>query len=111
MSKRTVAGHFTEPGEYLAEVERDKDLVERSIVRVAKIGELDYTTALTEVCVESAAVIEGRVVRLRTYCGSLWGLGDADEKVHQRASQLVEQLEAGLTDAGLEVRSGVWRDQ
>ena len=111
MSKRTITAHFTEPSEYLAELERDRALIERGIVRVTKTGRPDATGALTHVSVEAAAIIDGRLCRLSSYCGALWGIANTDEPVQQRASRIVKDLEDKLLEIGLEVRAGLWDDQ
>ncbi|HTZ62678.1 MAG TPA: hypothetical protein VMB51_01085 [Solirubrobacteraceae bacterium] len=116
MSKRTITAHYTEPQEWLAEIRRDAELVERRIVRVCKTGRPVFEGTLTRVSVEASAIIEGRVVRLLTVCGDLWGTGgrredDPDRQVQEKASSLVRELESELRDAGLEIRAGLWVDE
>jgi hypothetical protein len=110
MTRVTITAHFTEPNEYLAELERDQRQVERGIVRVTKIAMPDSTGAITHVTVEATAIIEHRLCRLSTYCGALWGIDHPDEEVQTRASTLVRELEEKLLDLGLEVRAGRWHD-
>lgn len=110
MSKRTITARDTQPDEYVEELRRDKELVERGLVRVTESARLDAAGALTHVAVVFSAIIEGRVVRLRVFCGSLWG-GGADEDVQERASELVRKREPQLIDAGLEIRAGGWEQQ
>ena len=111
MSRRTITAHFTEPGEYLAELARDRALIERHLVRLTQTGRPDGTATITHVSVESSAIIDGRVCRLVSYCGALWGIRDTDEQVHRHATQQAHELEQQLLELGLEVRPGVWRDQ
>jgi len=100
---------FTEPNEFVAEIIRDhqRRLVVRGIVRATKVGRPAMNGVVTRVTVEAAAVVDGRVVRLRTPVGDLWRL-DGDEQVRARASELVRQLESELLDGGLEVRAGLY---
>jgi hypothetical protein len=99
---------FTEPNEFVAELVRDQQrgLVDRGIVRVTKVGRPAMNGVVTGVTVEAAAIVDGRVVRLRTPVGDLWRL-DGDEQVQTRAGELVRELESQLLDGGLEVRAGV----
>jgi hypothetical protein len=99
---------FTEPNEFVAELLRDQQrgLVDRGIVRVTKVGRPAMNGVVTRVTVD-AAIVDGRVVRLRTPVGDLWRL-DGDEQVQTRASELVRELESELLDGGLEVRAGVY---
>ena len=56
MSRRTITAHFTEPGEYLAELARDRALIERNLVRLTQTGRPDGTATITHVSVESSAI-------------------------------------------------------
>ena len=100
---------FTEPGEFVAELARDHadGLVERSIVRVTKVGRPAMNGTTTRVSVEAAAIVDSRCVRMRCVCGDMWGCGD-DDQVQQRATELVRELESQLLDAGLEPRAGLY---
>jgi hypothetical protein len=100
---------FTEPNEFVPEILRDqrRGLVERGIVRVTKVGRPAMNGVVTRVTVEAAAIVDCRVVRLRTPVGDLWRL-DGDEQVQTRARELVRELESELLDGRLEVRAGVY---
>jgi hypothetical protein len=112
MSRRTIDGVFSSAEEYLLELRLDKELVERGIVRITKVGRPDATGARTFVTVEASAIIEGRVVRFARFIGSLWGVESQDEPVQRRVTELVERLEAGIGEiGGLTTRSGEWQGE
>lgn len=105
-SVRILRARFTDPGEYLEELERDRELVERKIVRVTKIATpAGPDNVLTAVLVRAGAIVEGRPVIFEQHCGHLWQHAD-DVKVQDRATRLVEVLEAGLAALELEARGG-----
>jgi hypothetical protein len=111
MSRRTITAHFTDPDEYLEEVLRDLGLIERKIVRVTKVATPGGPNGvLTNVRVESGYISEGRVTRLVVFCGQLWG-HTSDDEVQERATQVVDKLEAKLGEWGVDVRAGVWEDE
>jgi hypothetical protein len=66
MSGQAITARFTEPGEFLAELEHDRRQVERGIVRLTKIATPDHAGAIAQVTVEATAIIEGRLCRLST---------------------------------------------
>jgi hypothetical protein len=105
-----ICTRFSDSDEYLTELEDDRELIERGIVRVSKTAAPSVDGTATDVWVESGAIIAGRAVRLREFCGTLWGVG-ADEQVHGRARELQSWLEGELKRVGLEVRAGVWEAQ
>lgn len=111
MSKRTITAHFSDPVEFIDELERDVDLIERRIVRLTQVTWPDASGALTHARVEAAAIVEGRVVRLVVYCGTLWGVASSDEPVRKRASELIDSITASLYSLELEPRAGRWDDE
>lgn len=98
---------FTEPAEYLAELKRDRDLVERGIIRVALVQHAAGPAGvLIRLRVVAGAIVEGRPVIFERIIGDLWGQQAADAEVLERAQRIKGELEDGLIDLGLEVRGG-----
>lgn len=97
---------FSEPAEYVAELERDKDLVERGLVRVTHLVYPVANGAVQRVILKAAAIVEGRPVILERFVGDLWGQREADDKVRQTLTRVAGELEDGLLNLGLEVRGG-----
>ena len=95
-----ICARFSEPDEWAAEIIRDRDLVERQIVRVTKTARPVMDGAATRPVVASA-IVEGRIVMLETCVGDLWGMA-ADEEVQERASRIARELED-------ELRAPAWR--
>ncbi len=107
----TIAALFTDGDDYLTELDQDKELIERGIVRVQRATRLAHDGAGSEAFIESSAIVDGRLVRLRQPCGTLWGFGDSDQQVHDRVREDLFWLGGELRKLGLDVRAGLWQEQ
>lgn len=96
---------FTEPDEFLAELQRDRDVVERRIVRVTKTVRPLMNGTIHRVAVEASAIVEGRPLLFAQQIGDLWGQA-RDVEVQERAAALIDVLEAGILELELEARPG-----
>jgi predicted exporter len=94
-----LVARFTEPREFVEDLARDVDLVERKVARPAMQG------TVTRVSVHDGAIVADRPVLLETLIGDLWGTAD-DAKVQAAATAAVNELEHALA-IGLQVRAGV----
>lgn len=98
---------FTEPAEFLDELKRDRDLIERKIVRLSKLGKPSPDGAATAAYVVAGAIVAGRPVVLERYIGDLWGITASDNRVQRDAGQMMRELRAGLAELELDERGGM----
>lgn len=103
-----VAATLTEIGEFLSELDRDVPHLDRPLVRVSKVGRPVEGAALTAVSVEAGYVAHGEIVRLRIYCGYLWGLDEQDLETQDKATSTMREIEDGIATRGLQVRAGLY---
>ena len=102
-----LVARFTDPREFVEELARDVDIVERKIVRVSKVARPAMEGTVTRVSVNAGAIVADRPVILETLIGDLWGFAD-DAKVQAAATAAVDELEHALQAIGLQVRAGMW---
>lgn len=100
-----LVARFTDPREFVEDLARDVELVERKIVRVSKFARPAMQGTVTRVSVHAGAIVADRPVLLETLIGNLWGTGD-DAKVQAAAMAAVNELEHALQAIGLQVRRG-----
>ena len=100
-----VTVKFNDAGEFLGEIETDREQVERSIVRVTcRFRRNEMFTALSVV---ATAVVGDSVVQLEARCGEYMSHDGPDGKeVRTRADAESERLRTKLSELGLDVRSG-----
>ncbi len=101
------AVRFHHPSDFLAELARDVELVDRRIVRVTRgyrRSRLAPTVQLVSV-LASYELHGGQVVHLDAACGDWWGIGD--DGALRRADEIARRIEDACRDLNLEVRGGV----
>lgn len=98
---------FSYPDDLLEELEKDKEKVDRGIVRlVYSFKPSKVSPNITHMSIVATAQVEGQVYRLEHYCGDLWHIEGQDQPVHDKGKKATEQLEEGCKALGLEVRGG-----
>lgn len=102
------AVRFRDVDPFAAELERDRDHVDRRIVRATFRARplISGVPTPSLLILEGAAIVAGRFVRLELPIGELWGMGP-DGDVRRKGRELVEALQQRLEAAGLELREGV----
>ncbi len=100
---------FSNLKDFIEELEKDKDKVERGIVRVntaTQVSTMSPAIHLTFVLAE--CIIGNHIIEYREYCGDLWGKGfECDEKTRSKEKALRSQLDAELTRLGItDIRGG-----
>jgi hypothetical protein len=99
---------FHELEAFAEELRRDRDLVERGLVRhsyrLRPIIAGAPQPAMLDVV--ATAIVAGRIVRLELPIGDLWGFRNRDDDVRRRAREAVDNLAGALADARLELREG-----
>jgi hypothetical protein len=101
-----LVARFTDPREFVQDLARDVDLVERRIVRLSKVARPAMQGTATRVSVNAGAIVADRPVILETLIGDLWGSPE-DAKVQAAATAAIDELEQALQAIGLHVRAGM----
>jgi hypothetical protein len=98
---------FTDVNEFLENLDKDRQHVERRIVRVTNLYQPSRLTPSTQhLSVVATARIAGEIVRLEVYCGDLWHLG-RDDAVIAKATAVQQTLVDACARLDLDVRPGV----
>ena len=98
---------FSDPEDFLAELEKDKDLVDRGIVRlVYSFTPTKISPNIQHLSVLATALVAGQVYRLESYCGDLWRIEGQDQPVYDKGAKIKKEIEDGCAKLGLEVRGG-----
>ena len=103
---------FNAPSEFLTELEKDKPLIERGLVRLTNLFRTHTSVAsLQHWSVVATAKIGSDLVRLEYHCGSLWRLGGpadpAGQQVRETAARIHTEIAEACQRLGLEVRAGM----
>lgn len=100
--------NFNEPEDFLAELDKGKEKVDRGLVRLVYSFTLSKASPnIHHLSVIATALVAGLVYRLETYCGDLWNIPSQDQAVRDKGKKTTEQIAEGCARLGLEVRGGV----
>jgi hypothetical protein len=101
---------FSAVEEFLKELETDKDLIERKIVRLTNLYQQSpMTPVIRHLFVAATYKAAGEIVQFTQYIGDLWN-AEQDEKPVEKSIALQQQIEEECTQWGLEVRAGMYRE-
>jgi len=99
---------FNDVNEFLENLDKDRDLVDRRIVHVTNLYRASKLTAsIQHLSVLATARISGEIVRLEVYCGDLWGITHQDEPVLAKADRVKGDLMEGAGSLDLDIRAGM----
>ena len=99
--------NFSHPEDFLEELEKDKDLVDRRIVRlVYSFTPSKISPNIQHLSVVATALVPDQVYRLEYYCGDLWRIESQDQPVHDKGTRVKRLIEERCAHLGLEVRGG-----
>jgi hypothetical protein len=103
---------FNQVEEFIAELEKDAEKVERGIVRLTKIFEgTKISPNIHHVSVFATYTVEGQLITLKRYCGDIWELGQGrDTEVIAKADGYLTTIEEACKRLNLEVRAGAIQD-
>lgn len=100
---------FSTVEDFLDELKRDKEKIERNIVRVnfERAG-TKFSPNIWNVFLRAECIIAGHIVELRSFCGDLWGHGmKADEETKRIFDDRRKHLEEELARLGItDIRGG-----
>lgn len=102
----SVKIHFTDPDEFIEELTKDREAVDRKIVRITLEHKMATNDVLFNVSLLATARFHGDIVRLERFCGQ-YMKSEGDNQTLARTHELVEKLSGQCQDPGLEVRAGV----
>lgn len=98
---------FSYLDDFLDELEKDKDKVDRGIVRlVYSFTPTKISPNIQHLSVVATARVAGQVYHLEVYCGDLWRIEGQDQAVRDKGKKVKKEIEEGCARLGLEVRGG-----
>jgi hypothetical protein len=102
---------FNVVSEFVAELELDKDAVEEGILRVSRLYEHTQTVPLVYLYVIATAVVRGKLVYLRQFCGQMFtrhpGVEHEPTVQERTAERIQETLSQEAVRLGFTIRAGV----
>jgi len=102
---------FNDPKEFLEEMEKDRDEIDRRIVRLTTLRTPSKQVHSIYLYTVVATYRRGdEIVRLEKFCGDYWHdiNTKGNEKTEQNIKATYEILEEGIRKLGLEVRGGTY---
>jgi hypothetical protein len=105
-TKAAVKVNFHDPDEFLEELRRDHDRVDRQILRVTVRRR--YAPPFVHVAVLATAVVGTVVVTLEHRVGEMFPGDEAGSPIPGKIQSSIDRLTAEATKLGLEVRAGVF---
>lgn len=104
--KDNVKVNFHDPDEFLDELRKDHERVERLIVRITVRRR--YVQPFVHVAVIASAVVDNFIVTLEQRVGETFVGDDASSPITAKIRASLDHLTAEATKLGLEVRTGVF---
>jgi len=102
---------FNAVEEFLKELETDKELVERKIVRLTNLyQQSQMTPGIRHLFVAAAYKGAGEIVQFKQYVGDRWNR-ESDKKAIEKSIDQQKQVEEAGKRYGLEVRAGMYSDK
>jgi dsDNA-specific endonuclease/ATPase MutS2 len=102
---------FNDIEEFFEELKKDRDLIERGIVRVTSILRPSQSVpSIFHIVVAATARVAGEIVRLDIYCGDVFQGFDRDSEVLKAANEKIGMIKERCTSLELDVRAGVLSD-
>jgi len=99
---------FNSIDDFIEDLRVDREKIERGIVRVNFLTKpLNSTPNVRRQFLIAQCIISGHVVALERYLGDIWGIGETDEKTHEKGDELRAALINKLRGMGLEIRGGM----
>jgi len=104
--------HFTSPGEFCAEITKDKDKIDRNIVRSTIRWEGSKMHAsIQHVYAVASYSVDGQLVDLLRYCGDVWGVSSGrDHEVIELSQKYLKLVEDTCKGLKIECRAGLLQE-
>lgn len=97
---------FNSSAEFLEEISKDKDMVERKIVRVTRLFASVKALPVKELSVVATAVVDSKIIRLDRPVGQILTGAFEDSEVQRQADRLVDTLCNSLSAVVYRSRAG-----
>lgn len=102
---------FNDLDEFIAELVKDRTLVDRNLVRLTCQHRAHTEMPITYVSVIAMAQVGGYLVKLGWPIGDFMRtIEDQRQRVAERAEQILNTLQSQCADLGLETRAGLLAD-
>lgn len=100
---------FNMVDEFCEEMKKDKDIIDRKIIRVTQSFTPSHMTPNIRIVeVLASYSVSGQIVRLEKRCGEFWGVNTkSDQDVIDKADEVMKIIKDKAAKAGLQVRAGV----
>lgn len=100
---------FNDPKEYIAELGRDHEHIDRGIVRLTQCVSQTAQPPIRHLLVVATARVGDTVVRFERFCGELWGKEfHQDTGIMKKAEAVMQHIEEACHALELEVRAGIF---
>ena len=97
---------FDNAAEFLAELEKDRQYVDRGIVRISQWRPPVGTGLIQCLSVTATARVGPDIYRYHVFCGALCGIPESDQRALDQQTEVLSGLKVGCTNLGLDVRAG-----
>lgn len=104
--KTAVRVNFNDPDDFLAELRKDHDCIDRSILRITVRRR--YAPPFVHVSVVASAVVGTTVVSLDQRIGETFAGDEAGSPIPAKVRAALDHLTTEAEKLGLEVRAGVF---
>lgn len=97
---------FDNAVEFLAELEKDRQHVDRGIIRISQSQPHIGPGLIQCLNVTVTARVGLDIYRLHVFCGALCGIPESDQRSLDQQAEVLSGLKLGCTNLGLDVRVG-----
>ncbi len=97
---------FDNAAEFLAELEKDRQYVDRCIVRISQCQPHVSAGFIQCLSVTATARVGLDIYRLHLFCGAICGIPESDQRALDQQSEVFSGLKLGCTNLSLDVRAG-----
>jgi hypothetical protein len=97
---------FDNAAEFLAELEKDRQYVDRGIVRISQCQPHVGTGFIQRLSVTATSRVGADIYRYHVFCGALCGIPESDQRALDQQSEALSGLKLGCTNLGLDARAG-----
>ena len=107
MTDKYLKVQFVEISDFLCELSRDMNLIDRKIVRIGKKYKTGQAHEMVNVYVYAVAIIGHSIVELEQFVGETWQVSaEHDKTIYQRANDVLDEVKRFCVAHELNVRAG-----
>ena len=101
---------FDNAAEFLAELEKDRQHVDRGIVRISQCRPAVGTGSVQCLSVTVTARVGPDLYRLVVFCGALCGIPESDQRALDQQAEVLTGLKLGCASLSLDMRAGEMKE-